>query len=68
MHIFNARAPHPSATRRVEEAPAAVPAPPGPPATQVDIRQLEKSVSWTRAERLRFMWYRFRLYLVEMNS
>ena len=65
MHVFKARAPQPSATREVQEAAAAVP---GTQATQVDIRQLEKSVSWTRAERLRLMWYRFRLYLVEMNT
>jgi hypothetical protein len=33
----------------------------------VDRRQLEKSVSWTRRERLRLLWYRFRLTVVEMN-
>ena len=33
----------------------------------VDRRQLEKAVSWTRRERLRLLWYRFRLTVVEMN-
>jgi hypothetical protein len=33
----------------------------------VDRRHLEKSVSWTRRERLRLLWYRFRLTVVEMN-
>ena len=31
------------------------------------IRQLEKSVSWTGRERLRFLWYRLRLTIQEMN-
>lgn len=30
-------------------------------------RQLEKSVSWTGRERLRFLWYRLRLTVHEMN-
>ena len=33
----------------------------------VDRRQLEKSISWTGRERLRFLWYRFRLTVAEMN-
>ena len=33
----------------------------------VDRRQLEKSVSWTRGERLWLLWSRFRLTVVEMN-
>ena len=33
----------------------------------VDRRQLEKSVSWTGRERLRFLWYGFRLTVAEMN-
>ena len=42
--------------------------PPTPgPAGVIDRRQLEKSVSWTRSERLRLLWYRFRLTVVEMN-
>jgi hypothetical protein len=43
------------------------PPPPGS-AGVVDRRQLEKFVSWTRRERLRLLWYRFRLTVVEMNS
>ena len=31
-------------------------------------RQLEKSVSWSGRERLRCLWYRFRLTVAEMNS
>jgi hypothetical protein len=30
-------------------------------------RQLEKSVSWSGRERLRCLWYRFRLTIQEMN-
>jgi hypothetical protein len=30
-------------------------------------RQLEKSVSWSGRERLRCLWYRLRLTVVEMN-
>ena len=30
-------------------------------------RQLEQSVSWTSGERLRCLWYRFRLTVQEMN-
>jgi hypothetical protein len=30
-------------------------------------RQLEKSVSWSGRERLRFLWYRLRLTIAEMN-
>jgi len=30
-------------------------------------RQLEESVSWTGRERLRCLWYRFRLTIQEMN-
>jgi len=30
-------------------------------------RQLEKSVSWSGRERLRFLWYRLRLTVAEMN-
>jgi hypothetical protein len=42
--------------------------PPTPdPAGAVDRRQLEKSVSWTGRERLRFLWYRSRLTVAEMN-
>jgi hypothetical protein len=37
------------------------------PARPVRRRQLEKSVSWTGRERLRFLWYRLRLTVAEMN-
>ena len=30
-------------------------------------RQLEQTVSWTGAERLRCLWYRLRLTVAEMN-
>ncbi|MGZ4535214.1 MAG: hypothetical protein ACXVEU_17075 [Nocardioidaceae bacterium] len=30
-------------------------------------RQLEQSVSWSGRERLRFLWYRLRLTIAEMN-
>jgi hypothetical protein len=33
----------------------------------VNKRHLEKSVSWSRGERLRFLWYRLRLTVAEMN-
>ena len=33
----------------------------------VHTRQLEKSVSWSCRERLRFLWYRSRLTVAEMN-
>lgn len=37
------------------------------PADPVDTRQLEKSVSWSRGERFRWLWYRLRLTVAEMN-
>lgn len=33
----------------------------------VDLRQLERSVSWSVSERLRCHWYRFRLTVADMN-
>jgi hypothetical protein len=39
-------------------------------ARAADLRQrrhLEESVSWSRRERLRFLWYRLRLTVAEMN-
>jgi len=33
----------------------------------VDRRQLEKPVSWSGRERRRFLWYRLRLTVAEMN-
>ncbi len=37
------------------------------PAEHIQQRQLERSVSWTGGERLRFLWYRLRLTVQEMN-
>jgi hypothetical protein len=37
------------------------------PAELIQGRQLEKTVSWTRGERLRCLWYRLRLTVAEMN-
>jgi hypothetical protein len=34
---------------------------------RVQKRQLEQSVSWTGGERLRWLWYRLRLTVHEMN-
>ena len=36
-------------------------------ADRVHRRQLEKSVSWSGRERLRYLWYRLRLTVAEMN-
>ena len=36
-------------------------------ADPVQRRQLEKSVTWSGRERLRCLWYRFRLTVAEMN-
>ena len=48
-----------------DTAAAASPAPGS--ADLVPRRQLEKSVSWSGRERLRFLWYRLRLTIAEMN-
>jgi len=37
------------------------------PAGLIQRRQLEKTVSWTRGERSRYLWYRLRLTIAEMN-
>jgi hypothetical protein len=37
------------------------------PAGVVSKRQLERSVSWSGRERLRYLWYRLRLTVAEMN-
>ena len=37
------------------------------PADLAQIRRLEKTGGWTRGERLRFLWYRLRLTVQEMN-
>jgi hypothetical protein len=39
----------------------------GPAVGSVDSRQLEKSVSWSGHERLRYYWYRLRLTVADMN-
>ena len=39
-----------------------------PAAAHLRRRQLEKMVSWTGRERLRFLWYRLRLTVREMNT
>jgi hypothetical protein len=36
-------------------------------AERLDKRRLEQAVSWTGRERLRFLWYRCRLTVQEMN-
>ena len=37
------------------------------PADQFQVRRLEKMGGWSRGERLRFLWYRLRLTIAEMN-
>jgi hypothetical protein len=37
------------------------------PAAQPHVRHLEKIGGWSRGERLRFLWYRLRLTVAEMN-
>ena len=46
---------------------AAMASPAPGPADLVHRRQLERSVSWSRHERLRYLWYRLRLTIAEMN-
>jgi len=36
-------------------------------AERLEKRQLEQSVYWTRSERFRWLWYRLRLTVHEMN-
>ena len=38
-----------------------------PSSTKHQARHAEELVSWTRRERLRFLWYRLRLTVHEMN-
>jgi len=61
---MNARTPLRSRTQRSKKT---VPAATADLGEQVQIRQLEKSVSWTGRERLWFLWYRLRLTVQEMN-
>jgi hypothetical protein len=53
---------------RLPTAGTAAMASPAPhSADLVQRRQLEQSVSWSGRERLRGLWYRFRLTIAEMN-
>ena len=56
---------HPGGLPASNMAAMASPAP--GPADLVHKRQLEKSVSWSGRERLRYLWYRLRLTVAEMN-
>ena len=56
---------HPSRPAAPGTAATASPAPGS--ADPVHRRQLERSVSWSGPERLRFLWYRLRLTVAEMN-
>ena len=38
-----------------------------PDITERQVQRAEELVSWTRGERLRFLWYRLRLTVSEMN-
>jgi hypothetical protein len=38
-----------------------------PTTTEHQVQRAEKLVSWTGRERLRFLWYRLRLTIAEMN-
>jgi hypothetical protein len=38
-----------------------------PDITERHVRRAEKLISWTRGDRLRFLWYRLRLTGSEMN-
>jgi hypothetical protein len=52
------------------EGPAAGQRNPNPASdsvAHVQVRHLEKMGGWTRSERLRFLWYRLRLTVQEMN-
>jgi hypothetical protein len=46
---------------------AATASPASSPADLRHRRQLEQSVSWSGRERLRYLWYRLRLTVAEMN-
>jgi hypothetical protein len=54
-------------SRRPAPGTASMPSPAPDPAGLVHRRQLETSVSWSGRERLRFLWYRLRLTVAEMN-
>jgi hypothetical protein len=72
MHIFTPRTPRPAAIRGAGGATTAAAnreaaVDQSDPAGPVNRRQLEKSVSWNRSERFRFIWYRLRLTVAETN-
>jgi hypothetical protein len=72
MRIFTTITPRPAAIRGAGRATAATAGreaavDQSSPAGPADRRQLEKSVLWTRGERFRFIWYRLRLTVAEMN-
>jgi len=38
-----------------------------PQVTDEQVRRAEELISWTRRERIRFLWYRLRMTVQEMN-
>lgn len=56
-----------SENRQTETVASATPSPVFGPANPIRRRDLEKTVSWTSHERLRWYWYRLRLTVAEMN-
>jgi hypothetical protein len=58
-HQRPGRLPPPDITATANPAPG--------PADLRHRRKLEKSVSWSGRERLRYLWYRLRLTVAEMN-
>ena len=57
------KSPHSGAT--TDTAPTQ--SPPPDLTDPAELRHLEKTVSWTGPERLRWLWYRLRLAVREMN-
>jgi hypothetical protein len=53
--------------KRLAPGTAAKTGPAHGPADQFQLRHLEKMVGWSGGERLRFLWYRLRLTIAEMN-
>ena len=58
---------HNGPDHRPEPCVAPITSPACGPADLVPRRQLEKSISWSGRERLRFLWYRLRLTIAKMN-
>jgi hypothetical protein len=68
MHTDNAtQKAHKGPAHRSEPGIAPVTSSACGPADLVPRRQLEKLISWSGRERLRFLWYRLRLTVAEMN-